>query len=146
VCALVFLSVSIAAGAHAYRNMQIGSTAQMGAGFFPLMLSFALGILSLVSAFAQANSTADPPQPFVPWKSFIAIIGSPILFALTINSLGLALSILIVVFTASFASRFATLSSSAKMAAGMSLFCIVVFKWGLGLPLPLVGYVILDMW
>lgn len=138
--AAIFVAFSIATGFHAWRNMMVGTAAAMGPGFFPLMLSIVLGALSAAVAFSSDGSSA--PLRLAPLKSVLLIIGSPIVFALSIRSLGLVLAVAATVFMASFASRHATLRDSALLAAAFTAFCVLVFHFLLALPIPLWGSLI----
>jgi len=136
--AAIFMCFSIATGIYAYRTLNIGTPAEMGAGFFPVMLSAILGLLSLAVAFTPLSSTAAPLQ-FASVKSSVLIMGAPLIFALTIRSLGLVIAVALTIFISSFASRFATLRQSLLLSAGFTVFCIVVFHFLLHLPIPLWG-------
>lgn len=138
--AAIFVALSIATGFHAWRNMMVGTASAMGPGFFPLMLSIVLGALSAAVAFSSDDSSA--PLRLAPLKSFLLIIASPIVFALSVRSLGLVIAVAATVFMASFASRHARLRDSALLAAGFTVFCVVVFHFLLALPIPLWGSLI----
>jgi hypothetical protein len=60
-------------------------------------------------------------------------------FGFTLRGLGLAPVILIVVLVSAWASRYASLPSSALLAVGIAAFCTLLFIRGLGLPLPVLG-------
>jgi len=105
------------------------------------MLSAALGLLGLAVAFTPISSGA-PPLRFASIKSSVLIMGAPLVFALSIRSLGLVIAVALTIFLSSFASRFATLRQSLLLAAGFTVFCVVVFHFLLRLPIPLWGTLI----
>ncbi len=111
VFAVIFVAWSVATGFHAYRNMTVGTAAEMGPGFFPLMLSIVLGLLSLGVAFTAVTEHIQPLR-MAPLRAIVLVLGAPLLFALTIRSLGLVIAVALTVFLTSFASRFATLRNS----------------------------------
>ena len=84
---------------------------------------------------------AEEPEPLVvvPLRRFAPVILAPVLFGLAIGPLGLVPTMFITVFEVSFASRFARLKESFLLAAGFTAFCVLVFHYMLGLPIPLWG-------
>jgi hypothetical protein len=138
VFAAIFVTLSLVTGSHAYRNMTVGTAAEMGPGFFPLMLSIVLGLLSLGVAFIATPEHITRLR-IAPLRAIILVLGAPLLFALTIRSLGLVVAVALTVFLTSFASRFATLRNSLLLSAGFTIFCVVVFGYLLSLPIPLWG-------
>jgi hypothetical protein len=64
---------------------------------------------------------------------------APVLFGLTVRGLGLIPSIAIVVAVSAYASQRMSLKLAVALIAGLTLFCVLVFHYGLGLPLRLVG-------
>jgi hypothetical protein len=134
----IFVAVSAAMGYHAYSTMNLGTLDDMGPGFFPLMLSIVLAILAVGVAFT-ALPADRPPLQLAKLRSIVLVIGSPLIFAATVRSLGLAPSLFLTIFAVSFASRFATLKQSLALAIGFTVFCVVLFIYLLGLPIPLRG-------
>lgn len=136
--AAIFMVFSFATGLYAFRTLKLGTMAEMGPGYFPVMLSIVLALLSLGVAFTPVSSDA-PPLRFAPPKAIVLILGAPLVFALTIESLGLVIAVASTVFLSSFASRFASLRQSLLLSAGFTLFCVAVFHYILTLPIPLWG-------
>jgi putative tricarboxylic transport membrane protein len=125
-------------------HMPIGAASQMGAGYFPLVLSVILGLLGL-TIVGSAFSIEDGPPSAIQWRGLFFIVGSVVVFALTLKGLGLvpalALTILI---TRLGAPRFSPAVSLA-LAAGLVGFVWIVFVLLLKLPWQpfgpwLVGY------
>lgn len=135
--ALFFLLVSIASGGHAWKNMVVGTASEMGPGYFPLMLSIVLGLLSILAFLTESDGPGELSLP--PPRSILLVLVAPILFALTIRSLGLVLTVAIVAFVTSFASRSTTLREALLLSIALSAFCTVVFHYALALPVPLWG-------
>ncbi|MCJ9672526.1 MULTISPECIES: tripartite tricarboxylate transporter TctB family protein [unclassified Neorhizobium] len=136
--AAIFVGFSVAVGIYAYETLKIGTAAEMGAGFFPVMLSIVLGFLSLAVAFTPIPQGAQPLR-FAPVKASILIMGSPLIFAASIQSLGLVAAVALTIFFSSFASRFATLRQSLLLSVGFTVFCVAVFHYLLNLPIALWG-------
>jgi hypothetical protein len=129
------LGAAFALGA---RSLEIGSAFRMGPGYFPLLLSV---ILMLLGAIIIASSFASQNQPLgpVPWRGLVLVLAAPVVFGLSVRKLGLVPAIVLTVVLAVYASRRSRLWLAAAMAAGLTIFCLAVFSYGLGLPLPLLG-------
>ncbi|MGK6314110.1 tripartite tricarboxylate transporter TctB family protein [Neorhizobium sp. DT-125] len=136
--AAIFVGFSAAVGIYAYSTLSIGTAAEMGAGFFPVMLSIVLGLLALAVAFTPISSGALPLR-FASIRSSVLVLCSPLIFAVTIQPLGLIAAVALTIFFSSFASRFATLRQSLMLSIGFTMFCVAVFHYLLNLPIPLWG-------
>lgn len=136
--AAIFIVISAVMGVHAWRSMTIGTLDDMGPGFFPLMLSVALALLALGTGFT-ALPQDSPPLRFARLRSIVLVLGSPLVFAASIRTLGLLPAVFLTIFVVSFASRFATLRQSLLLSAGFAAFCVLVFSYLLNMPIPIWG-------
>ncbi len=122
------------------RELEFGTSFQMGPGYFPTVLSV---ILLLLGATMVLLALRKPPEEGtlgrLPWRGIVLVIGATFFFGLALRGLGLIPVLLIVVLASAWASRYASWRTSVPLALGMALFCYLVFVRGLGLPLPLVG-------
>lgn len=137
--ALVFALIAGFFAIDSVRTLRIGSTLQMGPGYFPLALSivlFAIVVVILIRAFR----VEDVSFGTWPWRAIFLIILGPILFSVSIRGLGLVPSAFLVALITSFASRRMTPLFAIVLAASISLFCWAVFVWGIGLPMPVFGH------
>jgi len=138
VFAIVFACLAVVTGTYAVATMEIGTPAQMGPGFFPLMLSVALAILSTLVGIVKP-AQAPEPLVYVSIRGFVPVILAPVFFGLAVAPLGLLPAVFLTVALASSASRFARLKTSLLLAGGFSVFCVVVFHYLLRLPIPVFG-------
>jgi hypothetical protein len=135
---LIFILIG-ASFALSTRSIEIGTAFRMGPGYFPLLLSGLLILIGWVIALsAIANGTNESLGP-VPWRGLVLVLAAPVVFGLTVRRLGLVPAIAITSVLAVYASRRAGTRLAAVMAAGLTLFCLAVFTYGLRLPLPLFG-------
>jgi hypothetical protein len=67
------------------------------------------------------------------------VIVSALVFGLIVKSAGLAIALPVLVMISAFASDQFRWGPSLALAAGLTLFCVVVFLKGLGVPLPILG-------
>jgi hypothetical protein len=120
------------------RDYGMGTAVKMGPGYFPTILGLLLmviGIISVVRSFLKSGS----PITAVAWKGLGLIIASTLLFGMIVRGAGLIIALpLLVIVSASASARFRWKTSLAE-AAGITVFCIVIFLKGLGVPLPILG-------
>jgi hypothetical protein len=128
---------------YALLSLKLGTPSRMGSGFFPVVLGGILVVLGLLIAFkpggdggAAVGGSEEQASP-VPWRAIIALTIAPILFAATVRSLGLVLSTALCVAVVCFASRRMTIRMGAGVTVGLTALCVLVFSYGLHLPLPL---------
>ena len=85
------------------------------------------------------SSSQSAPIGSFSIKGLIIVVGSVLLFGLIVRGAGMAVALpLLVVISALASSRFRWIPTL-LMAAGLTVFCVLVFLKGLGIPLPIVG-------
>jgi hypothetical protein len=135
---LIFAGFGIAFAVAAWRY-DIGTALRMGPGYFPLVLGAVLALLGAAVAIKGLLATAPDPVEALPWRSIVLITLAVVLFGLGVRPLGLAPALFGAVLLAAFSSRRAGWLEAVLVAGGLTLFCILVFIYGLGLPVPLLG-------
>jgi hypothetical protein len=110
----------------------------MGPAYFPTVLGALLviiGIISLIRSFLQ------PGTPFgsFAFKGLLMVIAATALFGLIVRGAGLIIALPVLVIISSAASRRFHWGGTLALAAGLTVFCTLIFIKGLGVPLPLVG-------
>lgn len=136
-CGAVFLVIA-ALFALGTTELPLGSAIRMGPGYFPLMLAIILGGLGAI-ILVKGLGRAPSPIGRIPWRGLVFILAAPIVFGLTVRGLGLAPSIALVAAIATLASARATPLLIVALAVGLTVFCLIVFHYGLGLPYALLG-------
>lgn len=120
------------------RDYDMGTAVKMGPAYFPTLLSVLLmviGVISVLRSFFKSGS----PIGVVAWKGLVLIVASTLLFGMIVRGAGLLLALpLLVIVSASASARFSWKTSLAE-AVGITVFCIVIFLKGLGVPLPILG-------
>lgn len=136
---LIFIGIG-AAFAYASLSYEMGRAVRMGPGYFPLVLA---GILIAFGAiiFVQAlfSGPDDVAISAMPWRGLLLLIGALVFFGLTIRGLGLVPSLFITVLMAAMASKRTSPAGALIMATAITLLCLALFVWALGLTLPLFG-------
>jgi putative tricarboxylic transport membrane protein len=120
------------------REYGMGTGTKMGPAYFPTVLSCLLiliGIISLIRSFVLPGT----PISALTLKGLTLVVVSIFLFGFIIRGAGLIIALPLLVIASSYASRQFRLRSALALAAGLTLFCILIFLKGLGVPLPIVG-------
>jgi hypothetical protein len=116
----------------------MGRVVKMGPAYFPTVIGGLLilvGIISVVRSFLQSGT----PIGGFTLKGLALVIVSVIVFGLIVKGAGLAIALPVLVIISTFASNQFRWVSSLSLAAGLTLFCVLVFIKGLGVPLPILG-------
>jgi hypothetical protein len=120
------------------RDYGMGTAVKMGPAYFPTILSLLLmgiGILSVLRSFLKSGS----PIGVVAWKGLVLIVASTLLFGMIVRGAGLLLALPLLVIGSALASARFSWKTSLAEAVGITVFCIVIFLKGLGVPLPILG-------
>jgi putative tricarboxylic transport membrane protein len=120
------------------REYGMGTALRMGPGYFPTVLGVLLaliGIISLVRSFIATGS----PIGGLAFRGLLLVVGSTLMFGLIVRGAGLAIALPALVIMSAYASVRFRWGPSLALAAGLTLFCVLVFLKGLGVPLPILG-------
>jgi hypothetical protein len=109
----------------------------MGPGFFPVMIAVALAALAIVIIVGARTSESEPKRKPIRWRAVFFIIAAPLAFALTVRNLGLVPALMISLALAVLASRKMKPLKGAAIVVGMTVFCVAVFSYGIGLTVEL---------
>lgn len=120
------------------RNYPMGTAVKMGPSYFPTILGGILvliGIVSLIRSFVKAGT------PFAGFtlRGMGMVVLSTVLFGLLVRKTGLIVALPLLVVVSALGSRETQWIPLVLLAAGLTLFCSLVFIKGLGIPLPLIG-------
>jgi len=128
------LPVVVAAVALLYiRTLTVGTVLEMGPGYFPLGLALILLGMGLVM-IVKGLTTAGVPVGAVHLRPLFFILLSFAAFGLLVERAGLAISIVVQVGLAHFASRETTWLASVITAVALAIVSSIVFVWLLKIP------------
>jgi len=135
---MLLLGVGAAVTGSGYK---FGSLARMGPGFMPVVLGIVLAFLGiLIAGTALASSEADD-RKFLPdnpqWFGWACIIAGPILFIIFGHYGGMIPAVFACVFVSALGDKTATYKSSLILAAGVTVFGVLLFHYLLNIPFPL---------
>jgi hypothetical protein len=120
------------------RDYDMGTALRMGPAYFPTVLGWLLCAIGAISMIRGFLVNGEPVQGFAV-KPLTAVVGAVLLFGFTVRRAGLAMALpALVLFSAAASRRFRWLPTVA-IAAALTVFCILVFLQGLGVPLPIIG-------
>jgi hypothetical protein len=134
---LIYLFLGLSAIVIA-RDYGMGTALKMGAAYFPSVLGALLILIGSISIIRSCIVQGTPIGTLA-FKGLAYVIGSVVLFGLTVRGAGLAIALpVLVVISALGSSRFRW-GPTLVMAVGLTIFCVLVFIKGLGVPLPIIG-------
>jgi hypothetical protein len=120
------------------RDYPMGSTFKMGPAYFPTVLSSLLIVIGFISLARSFIRQGTPIGGFA-FRGLILVTAATMLFGLIARGAGLIIALPALVMISAYASIRFRWGESLALAAGLTLFCILVFLKGLGVPLPIVG-------
>ena len=120
------------------RGYTMGTSVRMGPGYFPTVLG---GLLVLVGSLSMIRSFLRPGEAIgaFAWRDILLVLGSAVLFGLTVRGAGLFPSLFAMVVISAWASSEFRLKSTLLLAAASAIFSALVFVKGLGLPFAIIG-------
>ena len=120
------------------RDYGIGTAVKMGPAYFPTILS---GLLIVIGTISVIRSFVKPGAPVgaVAWKGMFLIILSTLLFGFLARKAGTAVALPLMVMISAYASSKFRLRNAFLLAAGVTVFCVLIFQVILGVPLPIIG-------
>ena len=120
------------------RDYGMGTPRKMGPAFFPFLLS---GLLILIGSIAVVRSFLRDGTPVGRFtgRGVLLVIAATVLFGLIIRGAGMIIALPVLVIFSAYASRQFRWQTSVYLAVGITVFCILIFLKGLGVPLPIVG-------
>lgn len=126
-------------GAVLSLEYDMGTLSKMGPGYFPFLVSSALAVvgLSLCLRSLLHHPGSDSGGRKIQHRVLIGVLGSVLLFALTLRFLGLLPSSFLLVFVSSMANRRWRPLESAVVAIVLSFLVVAIFVLGLGMPLQI---------
>jgi hypothetical protein len=120
---------------------KFGTLARMGPGFMPVVLGVVLAFLGILIAGTALASSEPDDSKFLPaqpqWFGWLCIIGGPILFIIFGQIGGMIPAVFACVFVCALGDKTATYKSSFILAAGVTVFGVVLFHYLLSIPFPL---------
>ncbi|MGH8719204.1 MAG: tripartite tricarboxylate transporter TctB family protein [Burkholderiales bacterium] len=134
---LIYIGIGLAAIFIA-RDYGMGTAFRMGPAYFPTVLGAALALIGAISLIRSFVRPGEPIGSFA-IKALILILAGTLLTGFLIRGAGIAVALPLLIVISAFASAKFRWGPTLAIAAGLTLFCALVFVKGLGIPLPLLG-------
>jgi hypothetical protein len=132
--AVVFILIGVA-GLYFAGDLAFGSTARMGPGYFPTLLSASILLIGLIVG-GRALTIDGPAVERIALRPLAVIVVCIVGFGYLVEWIGVAITAAALVMVAGFARRGSNWKESAALAIGLSVFVVAVFVYALGQPLP----------
>jgi putative tricarboxylic transport membrane protein len=117
-------------------NYALGTAARMGPGYFPRILGILL--ITLGGALAlRSLKTQGAKVPRFLWRPLLLVLGSVVVFGFIVEQVGLLLSTIVLILSASAASHEFRWKEALASGVFFALLAIAVFVLGLKLQLPI---------
>jgi hypothetical protein len=117
------------------RNYAMGTAVRMGPAYFPTVLGGLLAVIGL-AIFAKSFAKDGPPVPRIVLRPMTFIIVAIVLFGVFLKPLGLIVCAAILVFLGALGGHEFKSREVAILYAVLTVFSVIVFVKGLGLPIP----------
>jgi putative tricarboxylic transport membrane protein len=113
-----------------------GSAVRMSSGYFPRLLCTLLAVIGL---FVSLRSLAveGPALTAVRLRPVLLVTAAVVVFACSIQTLGLVLATVLITVIGGFASPQVRLIEMLAAAAVLAVMTTAIFIWGIGLPIPI---------
>ena len=137
----LFLLALSALSFYGALDLSAGELSRMGPGMMPMIASIAVGLFGLALVGLSFLAEGPPPERW-DLRSLFFVFGAVVVFAATIRGFGLAVAGPLAVLISSLADRDTRLIEIIPFAIVLTLVCALLFKWLLGLPIPLMPFLI----
>jgi Tripartite tricarboxylate transporter TctB family len=120
------------------RDYGMGTAVKMGPAYFPTILGgllVGIGVISVIRSFIIRGT----PVGAFAFKGLILVSVSALVFGFLVRGAGLAVALPLLVIISAYASTRFRWRPTLLLAAGLTVFCALVFLKGLGIPLPIIG-------
>ncbi|ASJ73275.1 tripartite tricarboxylate transporter TctB family protein [Granulosicoccus antarcticus] len=134
---LLIMAVGLFVAIHAMSNLNIGTMARMGPGYFPMILGWllaGLGVVILLFSLRGVIVSVAPPALAV--RPLIAVFCGLLVFSFLIEPFGLVPATIGLTAVAVFAERRPPLRRSVLLAIGLSFVAWLIFTVALQMTLP----------
>ncbi|UXH79696.1 tripartite tricarboxylate transporter TctB family protein [Roseateles amylovorans] len=135
---LLFVIVGVAFAWGSISNYSFGTSARPGPGYFPFGLGVLLAILGGTVLFKALTIESEGGQPIGPvaWRPLLIVVGAIALFGVALPRLGMAITLPLLIITASFASDEFRWRDAILSSVILTIGSWAIFVWGLNLVIP----------
>lgn len=127
------------ATAYQSSRYEVGSLAEIGPGFFPMVMGVILTLCGLAIAFTRSEAAEDEHDDVLgrpEWRGWFCILGGVLAFILLAQTAGLFPATFACVFISALGDRTMKLRNALLLALAISVFGVLLFHYGLKIQLP----------
>jgi putative tricarboxylic transport membrane protein len=117
------------------RDYPVGTAVRMSSGYFPRLLCFLLMAIGIFVTL-RALKRDGPAIARVLFRPLVLVTAAVVIFAYTIQTLGVVAATVLLVLIGGYASPRVRLVEMAAAAVVLALLTVAIFIWGIGLPIP----------
>jgi putative tricarboxylic transport membrane protein len=135
---LMFMGTALF-GLVASRKYPVGDALRMGTGYVPRFLCWVLlglGACVLLQGFRAGSAELAPSEGVTAWRPAVLVTSSLVVFGLTLERLGLVVSVLLLIGIGALAARSLRLVETLAAAIVLVALSWAIFIVGLGLTIP----------
>jgi putative tricarboxylic transport membrane protein len=123
------------------RDLPLGTLGGMGAGMMPRSSAVLLGVLG---AALVVFSLRERGPKIDSWslRGAVFVLGAILVFAYSVRPLGLAVAAPLAILISACASNETRIGETLIFSVVMTAFCVGLFKFALGLPVPLAPWLV----
>lgn len=129
----ILVAVGLWYATHALGEYSYGTARRMGPGYFPTWVGYLMAALG--AAIASLGLLRQGDTPRAPLRPLLAISAGGFAFAGSVEGFGLVPAVFALVGIAALAERPYRPLRTLLLAAALSALGVVIFSWGLGIPL-----------
>lgn len=122
-------------------DLPVGSVRQLGPGMFPRVLAVLVGVVGVMIVIDAFLEHGEKMERW-PLRAPLFILGAAVAFGFAVRPLGLVVAAPLVMVIGAFASPETRLREVLVFGVVMTAFCVALFKYALGLPIPLAPWLI----
>jgi hypothetical protein len=134
---LLFMAIGVV-GLWVGREYDFGTTANMGPGFVPMMLSGLLVVLGVLLG-ARALVRGSLPVDRIRWRPVLVLTAAMLVFAGLMRTAGFAPAVALTALMAAGASRETRWAEALVLAVALSIVCVLIFVVALHQPIAVFG-------
>jgi hypothetical protein len=136
---MTFLAVAALYGGTTLRTISLGTLTDMGPGFFPAVLCIILAGLGATLVIRSWFEKQERAFSTIAWRALLTVSGSIVFFGFFVRQIGLAPAVFISASVCSLAATETKPLTAAIIGLALATFAVLVFIYGLRLPLPIFG-------
>jgi uncharacterized membrane protein YidH (DUF202 family) len=132
--AVVFIAIGLA-GVYFGRDLQFGTAARMGPGYFPIIVSWVIVAIGVMVGFKALTIDGPRIEP-VQFRPILVVVAAILAFGYLIDRIGMAITAVLLTILAGFARRDVNVLETILLGAGLALFSVLLFVYALSQPIP----------